>query len=247
MRGALIAMALAASGSLVPLASAAQTAPDPVEAKVTAIRDRFAAAVQACGVEPAFVPAVSISTDASVISYYRKTLIIGRWEELPPPIHGFADAWASEVMPGESGQALYDKIFNGFLVAHELGHWVGDWSGRWVTLDRWDSEMEANQFAIAFATLDPTTAADLEKTVSMFEFLHAGPGPTPAGEDERTYFDENYEALSTRDPMGYSWFQGRLMQLAWDQRGNADFCELVNLPPDTASGHNPNWTPQPKG
>ncbi len=243
MRGSYIAVALAASGSLFPQVTSAQATTDPLETRVTVLRDGFVDAVKACGVEPAFVPAVSISTDASVISYYRKTLIVGRWEELPPPIQGFADAWAAQVMPGEGGQALYDRIFNGFLVGHELGHWVGDWSGRWATLDRWDSEMEANRFAIAFAKLDPTTAAELERTVAMFDFLHAGPGPTPAGEDERTYFDENYETLATRDPIGYSWFQGRLMQLAWEQRDTADFCALVKLPPDTA-GRNPDWSPR---
>lgn len=242
MRGVLISLTLAAMVSLLPVAAFAQTG-DPVEAKVTDIRDRFVATVRACGVEPAFVPDVSISTNGSVISYFDKTLIIGRWEELPPPIQGFLESWAASAAPGEGGQTLFDSLFNGFLVAHELGHWVGDWSGRWVTLDRWDSEMEANRFAIAFAALDPASAAALEETVDRFAFIRQGPGPVPAGEDERRYFDANYEILSTRDPVGYSWFQGRLMQLAWEQRGDADFCALVKLPPDTASGRNPNWVP----
>jgi len=244
MRGALISMALmAASASLVPSAAAAQTAPDPVETKVIGIRDRFVAAVKACGVEPAFVPAVSILTNGSVISYSRKTLTIGRWEDLPPPLQGLFEAWAARETPGEDGRTLFDNLFNGFLVAHELGHWVGDWSGRWATLDRWDSEMEANRFAIAFAALDPTTAAGLEKTVSEFAFTGQGPGPVPAGQDERAYFDSNYDTLSQRDPVAYGWFQARLMRLAWEQRDDADFCELVKLPPDTASGHSPTWTP----
>jgi hypothetical protein len=234
--------ALAAATSLVPSAAAAQTAPDPVETKVTGIRDRFVEAVKACGVEPAFVPAVSIATNGSVISYAHKTLTIGRWEELPPPLQGFLEAWAAQEAPGQDGQALFDDLFNGFLVAHELGHWVGDWSGRWETIDSWDSELEANRFAIAFAALDQTTATGLEQKVGEFAFIRQGPGPVPAGLDERTYFDDNYDALSTRDPVGYSWFQGRLMQLAWEQRADAAFCELVKLPPDLASGHSPAWT-----
>ena len=61
----------------------------------------------------------------------------------------------------------------------------GDWSGRWETLGRWDSELEANRFAIAFGALDPATAAKLEKTVSAFAFIRNGPGQVPPGQDQR--------------------------------------------------------------
>ena len=72
--------------------------------------------------EPAFLPAVSISTNGSVISYCRRTLTIGRWQELPPPLQGLFAAWAAKETPGQDGHALFDDLFNGFLVAHELGH-----------------------------------------------------------------------------------------------------------------------------
>lgn len=245
MRFTFIAMFLAAGGTLPSFATAVPIGSDPVEIKVTGIRDRFVAAVKACGAEPAFLPAVSISTNGSVISYSRKTLTIGRWQELPPPIQGLFAAWAAKETPGEDGQALFDDLFNGFLVAHELGHWVGDWSGRWKTLDRWDSELEANRFAIAFAALDPATAAKLEKTVSSFAFIRNGPGPVPAGQDQRRYFNDKYDIMSTTKPVDYSWFQGRLMQLAWERRRDASFCDLVKLPPVAGSRHSPYSTPRP--
>lgn len=216
---------------VAPRPAQAETASDPVQQKVTLIRDRFVASAKACGLKNAFIPTVKIETNGSVISYFQKTLVIGRWEDLPPPIKGLLEAWAAKETPGESGHRLFDDLFNGFLVAHELGHWVGDVSGRWATLDRWDSEMEANRIAIAFAELDTTTAAKLEKTVSEFAFIRGTPDPVPPGQDPRKFFDDHYDTLSRTDPVAYSWFQGRLMQLAWAQRSNADFCRLVNLPP----------------
>lgn len=239
MRKILITILLATCATPPCFAAAVPAAPDPVAIKVSGIRDRFVAAVKACGVEPAFIPAVSISTNGSVISYSRKTLTIGRWEELPLPLQNLFAAWAVKETPGQDGHALFDDLFNGFLVAHELGHWVGDWSGRWATLDRWDSELEANRFAIAFAELDAKTPVNVKKTVSEFDFIQNGPGPVPAGQDQLRYFNENYDIMSTTRPVDYSWFQGRLMQLAWAQHGASNFCDLVKLPPVVGSTRSP--------
>lgn len=224
------AMVLAFSG----LAAQAQTPIDPLEAKVAGIRDRFVAAVRACGVEPTFEPDVELATDARVISYdpQRRAVIIGRYEALPPPFQGFLGAWAAHDMPGSAPEALFDKLFNGFLVAHELGHWVGDQSGRMATVDVYAFEIEANRFAIAFAALDPETMAAREETVGQFSYIRTLPNPVPEGQTARQYFNDNYATLTTQDPLAYNWYQGQFMELAWEQREDADFCDLARLGPE---------------
>ena len=215
-------------------APVAATTPDPVEQKVITIRDRFVAAVRACGVVPKFEPAVQILSEPAVIAYRGKsrTLVIGRWETLPPPIKGFLNQWAAHDMPGKSGETLFDELFNGFLVGHELGHWVGDQSGRLDTIDFYEAEIEADQFAIAFAALDPGTARLRATTVGQFSYLRTLPNPVPAGQDVRAYFNTHYWTMSTQDPVAYNWYQGRFMQEAWDRRERATFCGLVKSTPD---------------
>lgn len=207
---------------------------DPVEQKVTAVRDRFVAAVRACGVTPRFEPAVRILSEPAVIAYRGKTrtLVIGRWETLPSPIKGFLNQWAAHDIPETSGEALFDQLFNGFLIGHELGHWVGDQSGRLDTIDFYQAELEANQFAIAFAALAPATARSLAATVGQFSCLRALPDPVPPGQDVRAYFNAHYWTMSTQEPVAYNWYQGRFMQQAWDLREQATFCELVRLGPE---------------
>jgi hypothetical protein len=206
---------------------------DPIERKVTNIRDKFVAAVRGCGVIPKFEPSVKIATEPAVIAYRGKsrTLVIGRWETLPSPIKDFLNRWAAHDAPGKSGEALFDALFNGFLVGHELGHWVGDQSGRLDKIDFYEAEIEANQFAIAFALLDPATAKTRQQTVGQFSFLRTLPSPVPRGAEERAYFNAHYWTMSTQDPVAYNWYQGRFMQKAWARRGKANFCELAKLPP----------------
>ncbi|CAN5526335.1 hypothetical protein BH10PSE3_BH10PSE3_39040 [soil metagenome] len=211
----------------------AETAADPLAARVDALRDRFVAAVKACGVAPAFEPSAEVLTTPSVIyySYGKRSLLIGRWETLPPPIQGFMNQWAAHDMPGSTGQQLFDHLFNGFLVGHELGHWYDHQGGRQKTLDSYDEEIEANRFAIAFAALDPATAAERAKTVSQFSYLLTLPNPVPSGQDPRAWFNAHYETLSTSDPLAYNWYQGRFMQEAWTRRDEKNFCGLVKTTP----------------
>lgn len=227
MRLLLAALAVTLLGAASP--AIAQPAPDPLQAKVTAIRDRFVEAVKACGVKPAFEPGVEILSTPAVIAYDgdKRRLEIGRFQTLPPPIQGFFAQWAAHDMPGRPPEELFDSLFNGFLVAHELGHWVDDQSDRALKLDHYQAELQANRFAIAFAALDPETAPRRAQVVGRFSFLGTLPDPVPAGEDHRAWFNANYAGLPGRDPIAYNWFQGELMRQAWAMRDQADFCALV--------------------
>jgi len=207
---------------------------DPLEQKVTGIRDRFVAAVRACGITPRFEPSVSIATEPAVIAYRgnSRALVIGRWAALPMPIQGFFTEWAAREMPGKSGTVLFDTLFNGFLVGHELGHWVADQSGRLETIDFYEAEIEANQFAIAFARISPSSSLSVAKTVEQFSYLLTLPRPIPAGQDERAYFNTHYWTMPAENPVAYNWYQGQFMQTAWERRARENFCQLVQLPPE---------------
>jgi hypothetical protein len=224
---------VALAASLILLATAT-SASEPVEQKVTSIRDRFVAAVRDCGISPQFEPAVTIATEPAVIAYRGNTraLVIGRWEALPPPIKEFFTQWAASAMPGRTGADLFDALFNGFLVGHELGHWVADQSGRLETIDFYEAEIEANQFAIAFAELSPESSESVEKTVAQFSYLRTLPRPISVDRDERAYFNDNYWTMPSRDPLAYNWYQGRFMQMAWERRQSTNFCQLVRKAPE---------------
>ena len=224
-------MFVSISAALAVLA-AAQTSPaaasDPLETSVVALATRFEDSYQGCGLEPLFSPRVAVETNPSLVSYdfASRTMRTARYEELPEPIQGLMSAWA-EAAGAADGAALFGDIFNSLLVPHEMGHWTQHLSRRAITLDRWESEVEANRIALAFWRLDPEDAARLPARVEAFTgFLGQIPSPVPEGQEARDFFNANYDSL---DAMQYGWFQGAFMREAWERRDEADFCGLARL------------------
>ena len=209
--------------------AAAQT--DPVQIGAEAIRDRFVAAVQACGVEPAFVPAVAVRTAPSLATYVSadRTLYLSRYDELAEPIKATMRAWAADGTLGLDAERQFAELFNVMVVPHELGHALQAMWGRQATLDRWESETEANRIAFAFWALDPENAERLPLRVeNATRFLGRLPSPVPEGRSAREHVNTDYRALLA-DPQAYGWYQGAVMRAAWEDRHQADFCDLVRL------------------
>lgn len=203
---------------------------DPLEASTQTIIDRFDRAIRDCGVNPPYVPAVSIKSGPNLVSYNPTTRLLqqSRWNEMPPQIQGLVTAWAGVGTLGLSPEQQFGEIFNSLLVPHELGHYVAVLDGRLAKDDSWTNEILANRMAIAFWSLEPEGEAKIADRVANFTgFLNALPNPVPSGQDPRTYFQENYAALG-RDPAAYGWFQGAFMTEAWKQKDTDDFCSLVN-------------------
>lgn len=202
---------------------------DQLEHRIAVTRDRFVAAVRRCGVEPRFAPKVELLSTPAVISYDadRRTLVVGRWETLPPPIQTFFAQWAARDFPGQPPRRLFDELFNGFLVGHELGHWAADQSGRLATLDHYSAEVEANRYAIAFSDLDHS--GKTESIVRRFSYLSTLPRPVPVGENQRAWFNTHYWNLARTNPVAYNWYQGVFMREAWRQRRTTSFCMLARL------------------
>lgn len=223
--------ALGIVGALVCVGGAAPPDDDHLNRRIEGIRDRFVAAMRRCGVAPRFVPQVEVLSTPAVISYDadRRTLVVGRWERLPPPIQAFFARWAARDFPGQPPRRLFDDLFNGFLVGHELGHWANDQSDRAATLDHYQAEIEANRFAIAFAQRDGERRA--ARIVRRFSYLSTLPRPVPAGADQRAWFNARYGDLARTDPVAYNWYQGVFMAEAWRQRRSTDFCRLARSTP----------------
>lgn len=204
---------------------------DAIERQAFDIRDRFVAEVRNCGVVPTFEPGVVVETHPAVVAYFQsdRSAHLSRWADMPPPITGMVEAWAAKGTLGLSGEGQFVEIFNSLLLAHELGHYLQDLSGRWASMDRWESEVEANRIAIAFWSLDPAEAAKLPARIENFAvFLETLPNPVPTAVRPRDYFNANYEKLGN-DAEAYGWYQGAFMRTAWNERAATDFCSLVKL------------------
>lgn len=209
-------------------------APDPLRAQGEAIRDRFVAAIRACGVEPSFLPTVEVDTRPSLVSYNTEGRVvrISRWEELDPGMQGLVTAWSQQGTLGLTPEQMFGEIFNSFLLAHELGHYLEHMSGRLNTVDLWQSEVEANQIAIAFWEQDAGQAERLPMRVENFNrFLEGLPDPVPTGEDSRAWFIANYDGRLSTDAAAYGWYQGAFVRTAWAQRADRDFCGWVQANP----------------
>ncbi|MBU1384157.1 MAG: hypothetical protein KKE52_04995 [Alphaproteobacteria bacterium] len=207
-----------------------QAAPpgDPLAASTTQLVERVSEAYRACGQQPTFPATVEVQTHPALVSYQftDRTMRVSRYEELPPEMQGLMSAWANTA--GQpSGASLFGDIFNSLLVPHEMGHWMQHISRRAITLDRWESEVEANRIAIAYWSLDAEDAARLPARIEAFSgFLGQLPDPVPDGEDPRAYFNEHYESF---DAAQYGWFQGAFMREAWARRAESGFCDLARL------------------
>ncbi|MEA3238626.1 MAG: hypothetical protein U9Q94_02455 [Candidatus Bipolaricaulota bacterium] len=169
-------------------------------------------------------PAVEIR-NTPYLAYFDhrlRKIVLPHWSTLDPQPQAFFLDLADT--PEEAG-ALFVALFNEFLVAHEMGHWVQ--RGLGVVRDRYGSEREANNIAAAFfeaveggetrlLNLHSLLDAALEKLVD----------PTPIGADERRFFNDNYAKLAVQ-PAAYGYYQFRFILDSIDARDTLDFAALL--------------------
>jgi hypothetical protein len=204
--------------------------PDPVMLRASRVRDQFVAAIQACGVEPTYLPNVIANTPNDGIHYDDgdHAVHISRWSKLDPHVSDAMAGWAKQGKLGLDPEGMWGEIFNEFLVAHELGHYLEYMSGNIGSLDNWQAEVDADRIALAFWALDKDSTRKLPTRVENYSaFLLSLPSPVPAGEDARAYFGNHYEDL-TKDLGAYGWYQGQFMKVAWKQPDRRSFCDWVH-------------------
>jgi len=120
---------------------------------------------------------------------------------------------------------LFTALFNWFLVAHELTHWLQREAG--IDLDRFSSEAMANDFAVAFHL---RAAGGEQRLVRLRDLLESALArlndPTPEGVDAASFFNTNYGALA-RDPSRYGYYQFRFILDSIAARDELDFVSLI--------------------
>lgn len=171
-------------------------------------------------------PTVEVRNTPQLIFFQREPnrIVVPSWETTPPEMRAVFREFAA----GGDAEAehLFRAIFNGFLIAHEAGHWFQTHADRRAAT-LYDNENAANRLAVAFWRTQP----DGERLLAELERLTARaadalPDPTPAGEDAVAYFGANYQTLGA-DPMKYGYYQFRFMRDAIRDRAQLDFAEMV--------------------
>lgn len=226
------------------IALAGVTNPVSAQTTVTAqdlgdsIRDRFVAAVEACGTALPFTPGVVVDTSAGIDIHYSpddQSIHLVRWANLDTDSRGVIEAWANKGTMGLSPEQMFSEMFNSFMAPHELGHFLQDISGRSASLSMWDGELEANRIAVAFWAMQPGADGRIvDRVGNITPFMDDVPDPVPAGEDPKAFFETHYDAFMRGEdgplnPVTYSWFQARLLTTALEERDAHPFCDLVQI------------------
>jgi hypothetical protein len=150
------------------------------------------------------------------------TIVLAHWPTLDQASRGFFLELAETA---EDAAALFVALFNEFLVAHEMAHWFHRTLG--IQLDRYSSEREANDIAVAFFMGSEDGEARLLALRSRLgAALARFSDPTPPEADERQFFNDQYAALA-RDPTLYGYYQFRFILDSIDRRAELDLASVL--------------------
>lgn len=143
------------------------------------------------------------------------------WAEVIPEQKKFF----AEVAGGEKeGKEVFGLFFNGFYLAHELGHSFSFGSGKKFD-SYYDSEYDANIIAILFWR--QTEKAKLERCYMYAKkMLQLLKNPVPANEDYKKYVTKHYDELSS-DPYKYGYIQFSQFVEIYDNKALPDFHTFI--------------------
>ena len=202
---------------------------DEILSRAEPVVDRFYEAVLACHREPPFKPSIAVATSPGPIRYDHvgRSVVLVPYELLDPAVRTGMDRYAAIGTLGLSGRAQYEEIFQGLLIAHELGHWLQMIGHQPLT--RWQAEYGANRIMVAFWREYPSPVASTEARLANFVVQPPHfPSLIPEGIGIaiETYFDQAYEEIE-RNPMRYAGFQKMMVRQAVAEEPQPRFCELV--------------------
>ena len=165
-------------------------------------------------------PVARINTQPYLIFYLSETNEIGMpfWKEVMPQQKKF---FAELAGGDEEGKKMFGYFFNGFYLAHELGHALRFYT-HLPKLDNYENEYFANVIGMLYWR-KTGRKKELKKCYKLAKQIVAKlPSPVPAGEDPIKYFNEHYHELGP-DPYKYGFFQMAQFVKVYEDKSLKDF------------------------
>ena len=222
-------------GSLaaIPVRGQAPTALDEsdraVMERLTALRDSFVSQIKAEGFQPGLpAPTIVLDNPPSFGDYEdgKNLLHIAAWSALTPEEQARFSRIAAMLGQGQSGEALFEDGIHHWVFVHELGHWWQACQGK-LAESHYSVEYGANRVAAAYWRLkDPGL---MDRTAKrMATLMVAAPDPVPEGQNEQSFFNENYEKLGPTP--AYRWFQEKMVFAVQAEKPLPSFQQALQHP-----------------
>ena len=215
--------ALASGGFALPFVSVDAT-PNQVQSAAKQIVASFAVTVNEFLDQAVVAPSVEVRNTPNLAYFDHRswTIVLAHWPTLDQASRGF---FLDLAETAEDAAALFVGLFNDFLVAHEMAHWLHRTLG--IELDRYSSEREANDIAVAFfLTTVEGEARLLALRPRLEEALARLSDPTPPGANETDFFNAQYAVLA-RNPYLYGYYQFSFILDSIGRCNELDFASLV--------------------
>ena len=115
------------------------------------VRDRFIERAEDAGFEASFSPTMRVEATPNLIYYdsQNREIVMPLWEEISPDDRAGFEMYGT-VLPNMTGQEFFQETMQWFLIPHELGHYIQNETGQESDDDRYESEFNANEFAVAY-------------------------------------------------------------------------------------------------
>ena len=156
-----------------------------------------------------------------------KTVNLPLWHQVIPPQQQFFIALNDSNTT--KGLAMFGLFFNGFYIAHELGHAI-EWQqmklGNKFCKGYYQSEYFANTLAIIYWKQKGMQQQLDACYVFAKKFVQQLPNPVPTGEDAVEFFNTNYETLSA-DPFKYGYYQFRQFVDIYEKKQLPSFNQYI--------------------
>ena len=217
----------------VPTKAHAATALDEsdraVMERLTTLRDSFVNQIKAEGFQPSRpAPTIVLDNPPSFGNYEdsKNLLHIAAWSALTPEEQARFSRVAVMLGEGQSGEALFEDGVHHWVFVHELGHWWQACQGKLVG-NHHSVEYGANRVAAAYWRLkNPELMKRTAKRMSTL--MDAAPNPVPEGQNEQSFFNENYEKLGPTP--AYRWFQEEMVLAVQAEKPLPSFLQALQHP-----------------
>ena len=177
-----------------------------LSSQLLGLRDAFVNQIKSEGFHPRLSPPAIVLDNPPSYGRYendQNVVHIAVWSALSEEQQARFARLAKLLNNGRTPEQVFDDSVHRWIFVHELGHWWQLCQNK-INANHYSVEYGANRIAAAFwRQKDPEFMRATEHRMSMtFGTL---PVPLPNGQNNSTYFNENYEKLGPTP--AYIWFQ----------------------------------------